>query len=937
MTMTTDIWKEDWHDKYQKRPEELEAVSLAQFVSKYTKNNKGEYVKKKQPRIIRYRNYDMAQDYNEYRREMVTLHIPFRNEDTEILADMKFTTIYDENENEILEKRKEFESNIDVQKTIDICRQLCHEDEPIDDELEIRHLATRFPEPNPFEELYRNPDAAVNEDLRIATLKSLGAIAKRRENIMSNDRFCELMRSANEKQKDLLLHVIHHNLLAEKSPLQLFFTGPAGCGKTFVIKLIMEIYNRFSENDGFCNSYITCASTGKAAVAIDGTTIHTALKISLSKLIPLSIERAQQYRCLFKYVKVLIIDEISMIGAELLNQIDARLKQITGNFDENFGGLDIIFIGDLRQLPPVRATPIYKQSKQRMVGPLLWRGLKFYELTQIMRQNNEMFASILTKIGSGIILNDDELAVIESRFFTKEDVSQRCPSGVRLFHDNVSVNAYNMRALQTENKIDSIAIDVISGCTNHEQEANMRQKLHKMSVIDTGGLPYEIIFVIGKPYIITTNIDVVDGLANGAVGNLIHIEQNEENQVTRIWLVFPDKNTGTVTRRKAAAFVVQHNIDKRAVPIVRRTSTISLNNNKTIVGKRNHFPLISGCAMTIHKSQGGTYDEVVYEYSKTHSIPLVYVALTRVTSAEGLFICNSTDDLRFYHGRRVDPSVSSLQHEFEILSLNTLTTLQGLITDFMNSRNKLTIYTLNCQSLRKHAADLQDSICRNSNFLLLTETWCPADESVDLCNFHCIAKFKRQNVRAAGVAIYKNSNTSHVTTLNMDLAVQNATEVHVSQTSIGDMCASHVKLEDGSELIMIVVYISPNNKMDHIISFLHERLFPYSQRGSIIFKTNKHKLPLILAGDFNVNFARAESMPLMTFLQKEFQLQINNNPRESTTKYGTTIDAVFVRYLDNVSSNTFVTYFSYHRPIITVIPPEETSNITITELTDENI
>ena len=53
-----------------------------------------------------------------------------------------------------------------------------------------------------------------------------------------------------------------------------------------------------------------------------------------------------------------------MTGAEFLNQIDARLKQITGSFDENFGGLDITFIGDLRQLHPVRATPIYKQSKQ---------------------------------------------------------------------------------------------------------------------------------------------------------------------------------------------------------------------------------------------------------------------------------------------------------------------------------------------------------------------------------------------------------------------------------------------------------------------------------------------------------------------------------------------------------------------------------------------
>ena len=117
-----------------------------------------------------------------------------------------------------------------------------------------------------------------------------------------------------------------------------------------------------------------------------------------------------------------------------------------------------------------------------------------------MRPNNEMFASILTKIGSGIILNDDKLAVIESRFFTKEEALRLCLSGVRLFHDNTTVKAYNVLALQTENEIDSIAMDNISGCTNHEQETRMRQKLNKLSVIDTGGLPYEIIFVITLYY-----------------------------------------------------------------------------------------------------------------------------------------------------------------------------------------------------------------------------------------------------------------------------------------------------------------------------------------------------------------------------------------------------------------------------------------------------
>lgn len=78
----------------------MKNISLTHFVSKYTKNNKGFSVKRQQSRGVSYRIYDMAHDYK-YRREMVTLHIPFRNEDTEILAVMKFTTMYGKHENEI--------------------------------------------------------------------------------------------------------------------------------------------------------------------------------------------------------------------------------------------------------------------------------------------------------------------------------------------------------------------------------------------------------------------------------------------------------------------------------------------------------------------------------------------------------------------------------------------------------------------------------------------------------------------------------------------------------------------------------------------------------------------------------------------------------------------------------------------------------------------
>lgn len=73
----------------------MEELSLAQFVANFTKNSQGDYIRRKQHGIIRYRNYDIVSDINEYKREMVTLHIPFRNEEFEILEEMKFIRIYD--------------------------------------------------------------------------------------------------------------------------------------------------------------------------------------------------------------------------------------------------------------------------------------------------------------------------------------------------------------------------------------------------------------------------------------------------------------------------------------------------------------------------------------------------------------------------------------------------------------------------------------------------------------------------------------------------------------------------------------------------------------------------------------------------------------------------------------------------------------------------
>lgn len=226
----------------------------------------------------------MGNHFNDYRREMVTLHILFRSEQEDILLENKYIATYEANKDLIMERRKEFELNLDIEKIMEICRKSYRENDE-DDDGDDHEVVGNQNEPNQYARLLADPQAAVNMDLQIARLSTLGAIAKREENLMPLDEFCEKMRLANEEQKELLIHLIHHLLVEPDTPLQIFFTSPSGCGKTWTLRLAMEIYNRFYGTDGYCNAYITCASTGKAAVAIDGQTVHTAFKITLSALL----------------------------------------------------------------------------------------------------------------------------------------------------------------------------------------------------------------------------------------------------------------------------------------------------------------------------------------------------------------------------------------------------------------------------------------------------------------------------------------------------------------------------------------------------------------------------------------------------------------------------------------------------------------------------
>jgi hypothetical protein len=204
-------------------------------------------------------------------------------------------------------------------------------------------------------------------------------------------------------------------------PLQIFFGGPAGIGKTFTLKLMMETINRYSlTHNSLINAYVATASTGKAASALDGTTGQSVFRIAAtSSDRPLAVEMEQTYRGMFNGVRCVITDEISMLSSYVIHKVDARLKQITGTQDRNFGSLIVICCDDLRKLPPVRALPVFISPKQKHGGTALWQFLEYYQLTHVMRQSDDVLLHH-SKIGCGTPLIAEETASIESRFTTLE-------------------------------------------------------------------------------------------------------------------------------------------------------------------------------------------------------------------------------------------------------------------------------------------------------------------------------------------------------------------------------------------------------------------------------------------------------------------------------------------------------------------------------------
>lgn len=914
-----DIWSQSMIEQYESRPKKLELISLAQFNANYYKCNSSEKYKRRDlPRVIRYRSYDIS-DFDNYKREMVLLHLPFHSEEKEILHEDNYRSLYENNESIILEQRKQFESNIDIAKVMKECEQMfIHEEDtpgPNQNAQSVEYMTSQEVD-NDFINRIQN---GLDEDIRLKIMEKMSSVVRKRENVMSSEDYCKLMRQANKRQRFLVLEVIYR-LFCYDEALQIFLTGPAGSGKTFLMKLMMETYNRFwQHHDSLYNAYVATASTGSAASAINGATVHSALRVNTTRNINyMSSESINNFRAAFAHVRSIFVDEVSMLGNTILEQIDTRLQQIRCS-KKDYGDFDVIFTGDLRQLKPIFQTPIYNHNYgQRSKGEEVWKTLKYYPLEEVVRQSDQTFSNMLTKIGNGEELSPEEKSLIESRFIDADIINKTHPNVLRLFHSREDVKQFNINSICDSTMHLHVAADTYTGYSTEAQRQSAFAKVNSLGVDDTNGMPYMLRLQLDKPYMIRKNINVRDGLVNGAIGTLKYIERSKDTQaIKRLWLYFENPKIGRIAREKYKAHILDNpHLDRAWVPISEFSGYVSLK-SKLIKCKRRQFPVVEACAITVHKSQGGTYDAIVYEYDKSHEQKLVYVALSRVTSLDGLFITNKKKDHTFYHYRKINNE--ELKKEINRLKTCSLYTISDACQDFLNTfssteLNSLSICTLNVQSLHAHTADVSsDPLISQCDFLFLSETWMKNHTSIAIEGFHMISCSKRDSVRAGGVAIYENDNNNNRTVhhdhqSSIDLT-QIETNANSSVNNIGDISII-VSTIRGRVIFMAIVYISTKASFDQTCRFLQQNLY--------FCKDKSNEIQVIVSGDFNLDLKSAHGTRFTTFMKDQFDLILNTDAQYSTTKNSTCIDAVFSRSIKKINSKVYISYFSTHHPIFTV-------------------
>ncbi|CAM2727505.1 unnamed protein product [Rotaria socialis] len=462
-----DVFVEGLIDTYTNRPDEMKNVCLANFASLYNvskkktdnaqitensddedvidneidektialkmKNGKGWIKNRKKKKIIRYRNFKLHQDPENYYREQLMLFLPWINEE-ENLININHEETFELYKDLIQQKRSEY-----VHREANEFEQAFEDHTERENENDIDDKNIEYDEDkNEFliYEIGNNEgDIFVQMGINTRTEKIEHFNVPK---IIPDTKYQRMMRSLNYSQRKYTLNVMNLIKNGDKQFFH-FINGGAGVGKSTLIKAvyqsILRFYNSLPGSNPETNRAALCAPTGKAATLIDGMTLHSFLSLPVNqckhKLVKLDNDISNRIGVKLKDLQLLIIDEISM---------------------KPFGGISVIVLGDFNQLRPVGDKYIFQfnDSYNALVDNPLWSLFELFELTEIMRQKDDKsFAIALSNIAKETMTLED-INLLKSRIVLTENL-EMIEDAIMIFRSNAEFDAYNTKVLASLN------------------------------------------------------------------------------------------------------------------------------------------------------------------------------------------------------------------------------------------------------------------------------------------------------------------------------------------------------------------------------------------------------------------------------------------------------------------------------------------------------
>ena len=368
-------------------------------------------------------------------------------------------------------------------------------------------------------------------DISASEEQTYAPFTQSRHDLQSDEQINAHIRSLNSKQREIFDVVLNwgkryvqnsktkHTELLE--PIRIFLTGGAGVGKSHLIKCIYNCLSKvlaYKSEELEKPRIIKLAPTGIAAINIEGTTIHTGLSIPVRKFMNMGDKQRTIIRNKLLHVKLIIIDEISMVSSQQLLNIHTRICEIFGtNDDKPFAGKSIIVCGDLFQLPPIFPSQVFSTEGSIIGAFKLWHLFKLAELDEVMRQRDDTdFIDLLNNVRVGDLDFNDE-NMIKSRLITRENPNYPMES-LHLFAENVSVNVHNNEKLNTL-PTEIIHIPAVDTYPRSFTESQIT-KVKNMTPNDTGGLLLELDLKERARVMLISNINIEDRLINGQLGTI---------------------------------------------------------------------------------------------------------------------------------------------------------------------------------------------------------------------------------------------------------------------------------------------------------------------------------------------------------------------------------------------------------------------------------